>query len=474
VSDEPDPRRWRALAVCLVAGFMTLLDVSIVNVALPSIQDGLEATPTQLQWVVVGYALALGLVLVPAGRLGDARGRRRAFVLAITLFTLGSAACGVAPDAGALVAARVVQGVGGGLLQPQISGLIQQLFRGAERGRAFGLFGGTVGVSTAAGPLIGGLILTGVGGESAWRWVFLVNVPIGLLAVVLGLRLLPADAATRPGRFDPGGTLLLGGALAGILLPLLERGGLPPAVSVASVAAGVALLAAFVVWERRVTAGGGAPVVDLGLLAVPRYRSGLLVGAAYFAGFTSIFFVLTLYLQAGLGYTPLQAGLAQTPFALGGAVSAPLAGRVVTDVGRRVVVAGLAVAATGLVSALLVVAVLPPERGGQTGWWLALPLLLAGAGGGMVISPNVTLTLAEVPVKGAGSGAGVLQTVQRVGSAVGIAAVGAAFFVVLGDDRWRPALLVGLGVSTALVVLALLPAVLDLRRERSGRRVGAG
>lgn len=474
MSDEPDPRRWRALAVCLVAGFMTLLDISIVNVALPSIQDGLDASATQLQWVVVGYALALGLVLVPAGRLGDARGRRRAFVLAVALFTLGSTACGLAPDAGWLVAARVVQGLGGGLLQPQVSGLIQQLFRGAERGRAFGLFGGTVGVSTAAGPLVGGLILTGVGGDSAWRWVFLVNVPIGALAIALGLRLLPRDATTRPGRFDPVGTLLLGAALAGLLLPLLERGALSPPTSVASVAAGAVLLVAFVAWERRVAETGGAPVVDLGLLAVPRYRAGLLVGASYFAGFTSIFFVLTLYLQSGLGFSPLQAGLAQTPFALGGAVSAPLAGRVVTDAGRRVVVTGLAVVLTGMVSALAVVAVLPPERAGETGWWLALPLLLAGAGGGMVISPNVTLTLAEVPVGGAGSGAGVLQTVQRFGSAAGIAAVGAAFFVVLGDDRWRPALLVGLGVSAALVTLALVPALTDLRRERSGRRVDAG
>ncbi len=471
--DAPDPRRWQALGVCLVAGFMTLLDVSIVNVALPSIRRGLDATDTQLQYVLVGYALALGLVLVPAGRLGDARGRRRAFVLAVTLFTAGSAACGLAPTAGLLVAARVAQGLGGGLLQPQVSGLIQQLFSGAERGRAFGLFGGTVGLSTAAGPLVGGLILTVVGGDDAWRWVFLVNVPIGAVAVVLALRLLPADATTRPGRFDPVGTVLLAGALAGLLLPVLERGAMPPLPAVASAVGGVGLLAVFVRWEQRLAGRGGAPVLDLSLLGRPRYRAGLVTGSLYFAGFTSIFFVLTLYLQTGLGYTPLQAGLAQTPFAIGGAVAAPLAGRAVTRVGRRLVVVGLVAVLVGLLAALAVVLALPATAEGATGWALALPLLVAGAGGGMVISPNVTLTLAEVPVGGAGSGGGVLQTVQRVGSAAGIAAVGAVFFVVLGEDRWRLAFTGGLAISTLLVALALAPALADLRRERRQARAAA-
>src|SRR4051794_3771009 len=191
--EAPDPRRWEALAVCLVAGFMVLLDVSIVNVALPSIRSGLDASASDLQWIVSGYALTFGLLLVPSGRLGDARGRRRAFMVGVALFTLSSAACGVAQSSLWLTIARLAQGAAGGLLTPQIAGIIQLLFRGKERGKAFGLFGATVGLSTAIGPLLGGLIIGGFGAKEGWRWVFYVNIPIGIAAVLLALRFIPAD-----------------------------------------------------------------------------------------------------------------------------------------------------------------------------------------------------------------------------------------------------------------------------------------
>ena len=188
---QPDPRRWRALAVVLVAGFMVLLDVSIVNVALPSIARRIHAGDSALQWVVSGYALAFGLVLVAGGRIGDARGRRPTLVLGLAIFTLASAACGAAQNPLMLVVARLVQGFGGGLVTPQNSGLIQGLFRGDERGRAFGVFGAVVGISTAIGPLIGGLLIQLGGAEHGWRWIFLVNVPIGILAIVLAYRTVP-------------------------------------------------------------------------------------------------------------------------------------------------------------------------------------------------------------------------------------------------------------------------------------------
>src|SRR4051795_1770685 len=178
--ERPDPGRWRALAVCLVGGFMVLLDVSIVNVALPSIREGLQASQSELQWVVSGYALTFGLLLVPAGRIGDVRGRRTMFVVALGLFTLASLACGLAPGALFLVVARLVQGLAGGLLTPQISALIQQLFTGRERGTAFGLFGTTVGVSTAIGPLLGGALIQAFGTESGRWWGFLLKPPVGL------------------------------------------------------------------------------------------------------------------------------------------------------------------------------------------------------------------------------------------------------------------------------------------------------
>src|SRR5215213_1881768 len=187
-ADQPDPRRWKALSVCLVGGFMVLLDVSIVNVALPSIRDGLQASESELQWVVSGYALTFGLLLVPAGRVGDVRGRRTMFVAALGLFSLASLACGLAPTSLTLVVARLVQGLAGGLLTPQINALIQQLFRGRERGTAFGLFGTVVGVSTAVGPLLGGALIAIFGADDGWRWVFFINLPIGLAAMPLAWR----------------------------------------------------------------------------------------------------------------------------------------------------------------------------------------------------------------------------------------------------------------------------------------------
>ncbi|GAB3840379.1 hypothetical protein GCM10029963_08880 [Micromonospora andamanensis] len=190
-------RRWQALGVGLVAAFMTLLDISIVNVALPSLERALRADPSDLQWVLSGYALSFGLVLVPAGRFGDVRGRRNAFVFGIALFTLTSALAGLAQSPGWLIAARLLQGAAAGVVNPQVTGLIQQLFAGPERARPFGWLGATIGISTAIGPLLGGLLIAAGGPEHGWRWVFFVNVPVGIVAVLLGWRLLP-------GRVTPG------------------------------------------------------------------------------------------------------------------------------------------------------------------------------------------------------------------------------------------------------------------------------
>lgn len=460
---EADPRRWRALGVCLIAGFMTLLDVSIVNVALPSIDAGLDASASDLQWILSGYALAFGLALVPSGRLGDARGRRRMFLLGLAVFTAASALCGLAPTSELLVAARLLQGVGGGMLVPQNSALIQQLFSGAERGKAFGLLGGSIGLSTAVGPLLGGVILVTVPGEDAWRWVFLVNVPVGLAALPLAARFVPGDLPTREREpLDPVGIVLLGAGLTLLLLPLLQGGQGAPALLWLAAPAGAAVLVGFVAWERRYGRRGLTPLVDLRLFRQRSYALGTAIGASYFAGFTSIFFVLTLFLQQGLGLTPLQAGLVQTPFALGGAVAATVAGRAVTRVGRRMVVAGAALTVVGLLGSLAAVELVD---GTGAAWVLTAPLLVAGVGSGLTISPNVTLTLAEVPVAGAGSAGGVLQTAQRVGTALGIAVVGAVFFAVLDGNRWQQALSAGLGLAAAFVAVSLGLAVADVRSQ---------
>ncbi|MET8387771.1 MFS transporter [Streptosporangium canum] len=469
-SDGADPRRWKALTVCLVAGFMTLLDVSIVNVALPSIRSGLHAPQSDLQWVVSGYALTFGLVLVPAGRFGDMRGRRNAFVLGVALFTLASVAAGVAQNSTLLVIARLVQGVAGGVINPQVSGLIQQLFRGAERGRAFGLLGAVIGISTAIGPLLGGLLIHLGGGQDGWRLVFYVNVPIGILAIVLAYRYIPHR--TREGRrresMDPVGVLLLAAGVVLVLLPLMEgqqrQGGgrwLP-------LAAGLVVIAAFIGWERRYGRRRD-PVVNLSLFSRRSYALGALIAALYFAGFTAIFFVLTLYLQDGLHYSALAAGLASTPFAAGSAAASVLGGPVVTRFGRPLVVLGLVLVSVGLAATELAVRLVP---GPQVAWAIAAPLLVAGLGSGLVIAPNQTLTLSEVPVAEAGTAGGVLQTGQRIGTAVGIAGIGSVFFAGVASSHgdyalaFRHALLVTIG----FVLVALAVALADVAADRRARR----
>ncbi|HEY8450879.1 MAG TPA: MFS transporter, partial [Natronosporangium sp.] len=414
----PDPRRWRALTVCLVAGFMALLDVTIVNVALPSIEVGLDARDEDLQWIVSGYALAFGVVLGLAGRIGDARGRRRVFLVGVAAFTLASVASGLASTAGVLVATRAVQGLAGGVVTPQISGLIQQLFQGAERGRAFGWFGATVGVSTAVGPSLGGLLIHLGGPVDGWRWVFFVNVPIGVAAIALGARLLPPDARGQASRqrLDVVGMLLLGTGVLLVLVPVIEQQWRGPTRWL-STAGGIAVLAGFWAWERRY-ARTGEPAVDVGLFRRRSYALGCLLGMFYFAGFTAVPFVLSLFLQQGHGYSALATGLTLTPFALGSAVAAAASGRVVTRIGRPLVAAGLVTVGVGVAATAVVIELVP---GRSASWAVAPALLLAGLGSGMVISPNVTLTLSEVPVRRAGSAGGVLQTAQRVGSATGIA-----------------------------------------------------
>ncbi|WP_199539125.1 MFS transporter [Desertihabitans brevis] len=469
---DADHRR-SALLVCLVAGAMTLLDVSIVNVALPSIRTGLGAGESTVQWVVAGYSLAFGILLVPAGRLGDARSRRAVFMTGVALFTVASALCGAAQGPGWLAAARVAQGLGGGMIAPQVSGFIQNLFSGAERGRAFGLFGATIGVSTAIGPMLGG-VLVGLGGpDLGWRLVFYVNVPIGAVLLVLARRYLPAPEHGRRQSLDPVGVLLFAAAMFTVLLPLVqgEQSSLTSRpwwlLAVAAV-----LLALFALWERHWRRRGQETLVDPTLLRNSYFLSGLGLGTLYFAGFTAVFVVLTLYLQDGLGYSPLQAGLTQMPFAVGSAVSAWQAGRLVSRLGRTLVVTGLVLVVAGLLAVDLLAPVLDA---GQAGWVFAPFLLLAGIGGGLVISPNVTLTLAEVDPVRAGVGGGLLQTAQRVGGAVGVAVVLAVFYAYAathGDDLGE-ALSASLRATLGLVTAALVLGVVDLlRRRRSEPRPG--
>lgn len=417
--------------------------------------------------MVSGYALAFGLTLVPSGRVGDALGRRTVFVVGVVLFGLSSLACGLAPSAGLLVVARLVQGAAGGILNPQVSGLIQQLFRGAERGRAFGLLGATIGISTAVGPVVGGVLLDALGADAGWRWIFFVNLPVAAAAVVLAMRWLPTPPQRARGRgidVDPIGVLLLGAGVLGILLPVVEsgRGGSTVPWWVGLV--GLAFVGAFLAWELRYAGLGREPLVDLSLFGVRGYPSGATVGTIYFGGFTGIF-LLTIHVQHQLHYSPLLAGLTVTPFALGSAVTSALGGRLVSRYGRLLVTTGLVVVLVGVVGVDITVAA---ADGPGLGWWLVAPLLVAGIGSGLVISPNITLAVDGVPVDRAGTAGGLLQTGQRIGTAMGIALVGAVFYAGAGGAG-------GLDPSGALKVCAVLVAValaasaVDLRNRRHMR-----
>ncbi|MGV9254612.1 MFS transporter [Streptomyces sp. NPDC003697] len=462
------PRRWKALWVTLVTGFMSLLDVTIVAVALPSLQRDLGASPAAVQWVVSGYALAFALTLVPAGRLGDAMGRRRIFLWSLAGFVLCSAAAGAAPTITWLVAARILQGVFAGCLAPQNSALIQQMFRGAERGRAFGLFGATVGVSSAIGPVTGGLILALAHGSQGWRWIFYVNVPIGAIALLLGLRYLPRLRPGRRERLDLPGVALLGAGVLSLMLPLVfaESGGLGRLWWLFP--AGLALLAAFAWWERRVSAREGHPLLDPRLVTgMSGYGPGALLAALYFVGFSGVWLVFALFFQNGLGYSPLLSGLAVTPFAIGSAAAAVVAGRLVERLGRLLTVCGLVAVVAGLGGTALVLRLVPA---GSVAWMTVPALFLGGVGSGCVISPNLTMTLRDVPVRMAGAAGGALQTGQRLGGAVGTAALPGLFYLVLGRNGhdYRPAVAIAVASGLVAMLAALAIAVLDWRHDSAG------
>ncbi|RYY41047.1 MAG: MFS transporter, partial [Actinomycetales bacterium] len=351
-----------------------------------------------------------------------------------------------------------------GFLTPQSSGLIQQLFSGAERGRAFGYFGLTVSIASATGPLLGGLVIGLVGEDLGWRLLFLVNVPIGLVAAIAVARMVPGRQADGgPGRIDVPGAVLLGLSVLCLLYPLvsLESGARWPLVLLL----GVPLFGwAFGAWEHRLKRRGHEPLLDLDLLRrLPGFGNGMLVGTVYFTGFTGVFLVASVWLQGSRDVSALHAGLLLTPFALGSAITSPLAGRLVSTVGRSLTVGALIVMMVGVLGAALVA----PGRATDELWWALAPfLLLAGLGGGAVVSPNITLTLQEVPPRMGGAAGGALQTGQRIGSSLGAALLATTYQVVAGGSGGDTGIRVALFVALAVLALALAAAVLALRSSR--------
>lgn len=463
----------RILLIGLVPLFMSLLSVSIINVVLPAIGDNLGASSSALQWVLTGYALSFGVVLVAAGRAGDVFGRGQLFMMGVGLFGLSSLVAGIAPGPLTLNIARVLMGLGSGLLNPQVVGLLQQYFQGPQRGRAFGMMGTTVGLSVAIGPVLGGILITIFGEDFGWRASFLVNVPFAVLALILARQWLPTGAwrpieaqeEKRNRDLDPVGVILLGVAVLLVLLPFVESS-LGWFVWLA-LPVGLLTLVFWTKWERRYAARGRPPMVDLDLFKIRSFSNGSIIIALYFMGVTSVWVLVAMYMQQGLGHTALAAGMIGLPAALVSAVSADVSGRFVFQVGRRLVVWGIVTCLLGLVSTILVVYLVSQGIGSE--WWMLLSLVFIGAAQGMVISPNQTLTLQEVPLRYAGSAGGVLQTGQRIGTSMGLAIMTALAFAVTAFSDWNIGMIASFIAIAVIVILAGIVGVVEVRRGRKPR-----
>ncbi|MCC8927313.1 MULTISPECIES: MFS transporter [Nocardiaceae] len=460
------PRRaWQALVVLLLGMFMALLDTTIVNVALPTIETSLGASEATLSWIISGYALAFGLALIPAGKVGDRIGHKWVFFTGLALFTVASFACGFAQNDLQLVLARIVQGLSGGIFVPAVTAFIQLLFPGPVRGKAFAIMGAVIGVSTALGPIAGGLIIEAFGDENGWRGVFWVNLPIGILALVAAAVLLPNKTEERTGSesgIDWIGLVLISAGLVALLVPLIEgqeQGW--PLWTYFTLAAGVALVAAFGAWEVRYSRRGHNPLVPPKLFAHPAFTGGTILALVYFASFTSIFFTLSLLWQSGLGNSALSTGAVMLPFAIGSIIGASQSNRLTQRLGRTVLLLGTSFVAVGLIWVWIVLAT--TEAADLTNWKLLVPLLIGGLGNGAFIAPNAQFIVATVDRADAGAASGVISTMQRIGSAVGIAVIGSVLFgslEITGPDTvatgFTHAASMAMSVSACFAVLALL------------------
>lgn len=473
-------QRWRAFWVCVSVAALTILDLSKVNVALPSIEQALGAESTELQIVVSGYVLLFGLALVPFGRLGDQRSRKQLFIIGLSLFTLTSIVCAMAPTTEVLLAGRLVQGLAAGIQMPQVIGTIQQLFTGKERGRAFGLFGATIGIATAFGPTLGGLMIALGGAQDGWRFIFWINVPLCLAVLAGVIWLLPKTRVPSAARLelDPVGLGLFAVVVVTLMWPFLFTTGSPDDDPRRWWT--LALFAVFAVlffrWEHRYAQSGRAPLIPLGLFSVASFRNGTLIAATYFTAIPAMFLLTTLFLQLGVGLEPVFAGMVSIGFALASAVSAWYGGNLVGRFGRPLVVWGLGVVLVSVVALTVVAFTVPVD---VVAYAMAAVMLVAGIGAGLVVVPNQTLTLAEIPTRSGGLAGSVGQLGQRIGTAVGTAVALSLFYSAIyrdqGSDRhgidvFHDAYAYGMISVAAFLLIAFALGVFDLVARRRSRR----
>jgi EmrB/QacA subfamily drug resistance transporter len=416
-----------AMFVVALAFVMDLLDSTIVNIAIPSIQTNLGASYTTIQWLVAGYSLAFALLLITGGRMGDVFGYRKIFLIGVGGFTLASLLSGIAWTPNVLIVARLLQGGMAALMVPQVMSLMQVMYPPEERGMINGMFGAMAGVAASMGPVVGGLLIRANIFGLDWRPIFLINVPVGLFGLWAARKYLPAGKSAHPLKLDLVGTALIVVALSLIVYPLIQGRELGwPAWTFVSMAASLPVLGVFAWWQRRKQALDGSPLVLPALFSKKSFSIGLFTNVVFQGAMIGFFLLSTLMLQVGLGYGVIKAALTGIPTAIGIASTfALLAPKVIPKLGRYAMTVGTVVMSAGLALIAVVIA----HSGVHTSPWAIAPcLLLVGVGMGLVMSPIFAVVLNDVDHNHAGSASGVLNAVQQVGGAIGVAVIGVIFF----------------------------------------------
>jgi MFS family permease len=420
-------RRWIALAFLLTSSFLAVLSNYIANVAIPALEQSLNATYVDVEFMVTGYILVYAVFLVPGGRLGDMYGRKRVYVIGMTLFSVASCICGLAPNAGTMIAGRMIQGLGAALMYPQVLGVIQRGFAGRDRNLALGLFGGTLGTAATVGQLIGGGLITLNLGGLSWRPAFLLMVPVATISAVGAGLVMVNRRGDGPRGLDLAGASLLAALLTCVTVPLItgrEAGW--PAWLVAMLLASLPITLVFVAVERARAAAGRVVLLAPALFCHPGFVAALAVMMAFTVGNNALNFLLSVTLQLGLGLSPVQAGLVFIPLGGGFLVTALLLPQVAAAVGDRQIPIGLVLLGLAQFTLFLVLW----AAGGSLMYWL--PVLLAvGLGQGLVLTPLIGRALTLVPTADAGVASGVVSTTTQVGNTVGVAVGGLIFFAAL-------------------------------------------
>ena len=429
---ERPARPTLTLVIVLSATFMQLLDISIVNTAIPSIQESLHTTYANIQLVLAGYQLGFACTLITGARLGDVYGRRRMFMIGMLCFTLTSVLCGAATSAPMLVTSRVLQGISSGLMFPQVLAVIQVTFKPEERGKALSAFGAAIGLGTIMGPLAGGLLIQAHIFNDAWRAIFYVNVPIGVAALVGAWTNLPESKAPEAPKLDLPGVALSTIGLGRLVFPLsIGREKSWPAWIIVMLIASVPILALFGWYERRRTARNHYPLLDTRLFDDRAFRIGALLSAVFFAAIPSFFFTFTLYIQVGMGYTALGAGLTTFVFSVGAASGSARSDPIARRLGPRILQLGTGMLVLGMLLTILTIHL----AGIHPHTYDFIPaFIISGVGFGFFVAPVTNQILAAIPPQRAGAAAGAVSSVQQVGGALGVAVIGIVLFGFVGAN----------------------------------------